>query len=121
MNTPQIATRFTFCMLAWFTLVVAPACAQIITHVPITFQGDSEGDQFGRAVSGVGDVNGDGFDDLIVGARRDDTYGMDSGSARVFSGADGSVLYNFAGDLEAATLAAPSTARVMSTATGLMI
>ncbi len=36
-----------------------------------------------------GEVNGDGFDDLIVGAFGDDNNGTDSGSARVFSGAVG--------------------------------
>ncbi len=63
-----------------------------------TFDGDSAGDQFGRPVSGAGDVNGDGYADLIVGAAGDDNNGNDSGSARVFSGADGSVLYSFDGD-----------------------
>ena len=61
-----------------------------------TFLGDSAGDQFGRSVSGAGDVNGDGFADLIVGAPEVDNYG--GGSARVFSGVDGSVLYTFDGD-----------------------
>jgi len=61
------------------------------------FHGDSAGDGFGRAVAGAGDVNGDGFADLIVGAFGDDNNGLGSGSARVFSGLDGTTLFTFNG------------------------
>jgi len=61
------------------------------------FNGDSADDGFGRSATGAGDVNGDGFDDLIVGAENDDNNGAGSGSARVLSGQDGSELYEFNG------------------------
>ncbi len=41
----------------------------------ILFYGAEAGDFAGRAVSGVGDVNGDGFDDLLIGASRADGLG----------------------------------------------
>ena len=44
-------------------------------------------DQLGRAVSGGGDFDGDGFDDLIIGAPGDDPSGSSSGSVYVFVGA----------------------------------
>ena len=53
-------------------------------------QGDAVGDQAGYSVSSAGDINGDGFDDLIVGANRGDDGGTDAGEAYViFGGATG--------------------------------
>lgn len=61
------------------------------------FYGNSGQDYFGWSVSGAGDVDADGHDDVIVGAPGDAPNGAQSGSARVFSGYDGSVLYTFLG------------------------
>ena len=56
--------------------------------------GAAENDDFGFSVSMLGDVNGDGRVEFIVGAQGADPGGQSSaGSAYVYSGADGSLLY----------------------------
>lgn len=61
------------------------------------FLGENPGDQFGNAVTGAGDVDGDGRADIGVGAIRASPQGSQSGRAYVFSGMDGSTLLSFDG------------------------
>lgn len=49
-------------------------------------------ERFGAAVDGVGDVNGDGFADLLVGAFQNSTLSSDAGAAYLFSGQTGARL-----------------------------
>lgn len=63
-----------------------------------TFNGNSPQEDFGRCVRGAGDVNGDGWPDIVVGAPHDDDQGIDSGSVSVFSGRDGSRILFVLGD-----------------------
>jgi Ca2+-binding RTX toxin-like protein len=43
----------------------------------------SDGDQFGRSLASLGDLDGDGVTDLAVGAHHDDTGGTDRGAVHV--------------------------------------
>ena len=48
--------------------------------------GEAADDSSGFSVASAGDVNGDGFDDLIVGASRADPHGNNSGASYVVFG-----------------------------------
>ncbi|MBZ0266877.1 T9SS type A sorting domain-containing protein, partial [bacterium] len=50
----------------------------------LVFTGEAANDYFGVSVGGAGDVNGDGFDDVIVGAYANDAGGSAAGRAYVF-------------------------------------
>jgi large repetitive protein len=63
-----------------------------------TFTGEAANDWFGFSVSGAGDVNKDGYADLIVGAYRNDAGGNNAGRAYVYSGQAGTLLYTFTGE-----------------------
>jgi len=51
--------------------------------------GIAAGDNAGRVVSGAGDVDGDGYDDLLIGARWADVGGLTSGAAYIVFGRAG--------------------------------
>ncbi len=54
--------------------------------------------RFGAAVAGLGDVDGDGFADVVVGAPMTSQGEiLQAGAAWIFSGADGSVLHELTG------------------------
>ena len=64
-----------------------------------TWFGDQSGDEFGAAVARAGDVDGDGWIDVVVGAPRADQPGRaDCGMVRVLSGKTGAVLFTVYGD-----------------------
>ncbi|HKA37226.1 MAG TPA: FG-GAP-like repeat-containing protein [Thermoanaerobaculia bacterium] len=60
-----------------------------------TLTGETAGEGFGIGTAGAGDVNGDGFDDLIIGSWQFAGAAPSGGRAALFSGKDGSVLKTY--------------------------
>ena len=78
--------------------------------------GADANDQSGHSVSSAGDVNGDGFDDLIVGARSADA----SGNAKANAG-ESIVIFGHASgfaDIDLATLTAAQGFRIFGADAG---
>ena len=78
-------------------------------HALLTLHAEGKGDNFGQHVSSVGDIDHDGYADIIVGAPNNHAGGKDAGRAYVYSGKDGHLLLTLtgerAGDLFGSTVA----------------
>ena len=67
--------------------VLASIGPQLVSaETKLTASDATAGDYFGVALSGAGDVDGDGYDDIVIGAQADDDMGSASGSLYVYSG-----------------------------------
>jgi len=89
----SLTKTFVACLLG--SLLPSPAVAQgggtwTIFH---QFDGVADNNNLGYSVAGAGDVDGDGCDDVIVGA----PYPSGAGAAYVYSGASGGILWTFTG------------------------
>jgi len=82
-----------------------PATIDLANGADLIIQGAGEYDYSGRSVSGAGDVNGDGIDDLIIGALGADPNGRDyAGASYVVFGGPAAAIERLIARLEAADL-----------------
>jgi hypothetical protein len=84
-----------FCILLT-VLFISIARADCV--LKYTFNGLKANDQLGTSVSRAGDVNRDGYEDIILGAPYNDSCGNNAGVVFVYSGKTGTLLYTLLGD-----------------------
>jgi len=68
-------------------LVLGPVTGELsLSEATATFSGESRGDAAGEFVSSAGDVNDDGYDDLLFGVDEEDSGGRAAGAAYLLFG-----------------------------------
>ena len=67
------------------------------TSLLFGFVGASAGANMGLSLSGIGDFDGDGYDDVFAGAPNDDSVTSDGGEARLVSGKFGLTMHSWTG------------------------
>ncbi|MEP6885303.1 MAG: FG-GAP-like repeat-containing protein [Gammaproteobacteria bacterium] len=67
-------------------------------RVLMNFKAQRSDEVFGNHVSGVGDINGDGYADVIIGAPGKEGEATNAGHAYVYSGKDGTLLMTLTGE-----------------------
>jgi Tetratricopeptide repeat/FG-GAP repeat len=70
----------------------------------LTLTGENPGDAFGVGSADVGDVNKDGYDDLLIGAWQYSVVAPSGGRIYLYSGRDGSILQTITGRIPGETL-----------------
>ena len=74
-----------------------------------TLTGENAGDGFGIGSAEAGDVNRDGFDDLVIGAWQYSAVAASGGKIYLYSGKDGSLIRQITGRIPGETLGFDAT------------
>ncbi len=74
-----------------------------------SLSGETAGDGYGIGISDAGDVNLDGYDDLVVGAWQHRSAAVSGGKLYIHSGRDASLLYTITGKVAGETLGFDTT------------
>jgi hypothetical protein len=93
-------TRWMAGMALAMAAEAGPATAQFVepdVSVLYTLTSDQPNDGFGFVAEAIGDINGDGASEIIVGALRNSQGGPLAGKALVYSGRDGALLHAVTG------------------------
>ncbi len=99
----------------WGDNSVAPGAGKIYLYSGLdgallySLAGENPGEGFGIGISDSGDVNKDGFDDLVVGAWQNASAAPSGGKLFIHSGNDGSLLFEITGKVAGETLGFDST------------
>lgn len=94
----------------WSSGTGGPSTGRVFVHSGadgrrlLTFGGEGPGDGFGVGSADVGDANGDGHDDLLLGAWQHRSAAPSGGRLHVYSGRDGSLLRRITGKVPGETL-----------------
>ncbi len=85
----RVMARWSAAMLVAAAVSAWPAVSQVrqaLAEAQTEFLAEAADDNFGWSVAGAGDVDGDGVEDLIVGAIYNDSAAKDAGKAYVYLG-----------------------------------
>jgi len=98
MKTPFLLLACAGPALAYLTSTLSAQAVGGAEDVALRFDGTTVLGFLGTSVAGVGDLDGDGFGDVVVGAPDDTFNGRKfAGEALVFSGSTGAELFLFGG------------------------
>ena len=94
------AARLLASIAAGAALIPSTTVAQFVepdVSVLYTLTSDEAGDGFGFVAEAIGDVNGDGASEIVIGAIGNSSGGPAAGKAFVYSGRDGALLNSVTG------------------------
>ncbi len=92
-----VSSIFVLLALTWSLPCKSPAQPNVPLYAGASYFAEQP-DDFVSAVAGLGDVNGDGFDDLLIGAHHNDESGQEAGQSYLVLGRASGWLHGVALD-----------------------